>query len=312
MERRLGARRVPLGIPRRSRGRPRVRRNSSAATTARLVALVTGAVWAVGRGDLRRLVRGRRLRSSFPRSERLELGGPFDEGGSDAARTSRVLRWRQRERMAEMQSADAGGRPAGQRTGQGILVLHDAEAEKSVVILFFDNEDDYAQGDAALSAMPADETPAGARRREVRRRLSMTNKATTALARGRGSGDILEREPFAVERRQPSTSLPIVSRHPDVNVRPTFARAAQRGAAPQEHVSIATCRPARYEPGNVAQRGRGLLVGARSRLRESVGAADRRRVRGLAAGARATHVGAYVNAGPSRGRRGRSRPRRRG
>jgi hypothetical protein len=40
-----------------------------------------------------------------------------------------------------------------------IVMLHDAEAEKSVVIVFFDNEDDYARGDATLSAMPADETP---------------------------------------------------------------------------------------------------------------------------------------------------------
>ena len=38
-------------------------------------------------------------------------------------------------------------------------MLHDAEAEKSVVIVFFDNEEDYARGDATLSAMPADETP---------------------------------------------------------------------------------------------------------------------------------------------------------
>jgi hypothetical protein len=40
-----------------------------------------------------------------------------------------------------------------------IVVLHDPQAEKSLVILFFDNEDDYAKGDAALNAMPTDETP---------------------------------------------------------------------------------------------------------------------------------------------------------
>jgi hypothetical protein len=28
-----------------------------------------------------------------------------------------------------------------------------------VVVLFFDTEDDYARGDAALSAMPAGDTP---------------------------------------------------------------------------------------------------------------------------------------------------------
>jgi len=40
-----------------------------------------------------------------------------------------------------------------------MVVLHDAEAEQSVVIVFFDSEDDYAKGDAALSAMPAGDTP---------------------------------------------------------------------------------------------------------------------------------------------------------
>ncbi|MBA2359936.1 MAG: hypothetical protein H0V79_03185 [Actinobacteria bacterium] len=40
-----------------------------------------------------------------------------------------------------------------------IVVLHDPEAEKSLVILFFDNEDDYRRGDEALNAMPAGDTP---------------------------------------------------------------------------------------------------------------------------------------------------------
>jgi hypothetical protein len=40
-----------------------------------------------------------------------------------------------------------------------LLVLHDQEAEKSVVVVFFDNEDDYRRGDEALSAMPAGDTP---------------------------------------------------------------------------------------------------------------------------------------------------------
>jgi hypothetical protein len=40
-----------------------------------------------------------------------------------------------------------------------LLVLHDADAEKSLVVVFFDTEDDYAQGDATLSAMPTGDTP---------------------------------------------------------------------------------------------------------------------------------------------------------
>jgi hypothetical protein len=40
-----------------------------------------------------------------------------------------------------------------------IIVLHDADAEKALVVLFFDSEDDYRRGDELLNAMPADETP---------------------------------------------------------------------------------------------------------------------------------------------------------
>jgi hypothetical protein len=40
-----------------------------------------------------------------------------------------------------------------------ILMLHDEAASASLVILFFENEDDYAQGDAALNAMTPDDTP---------------------------------------------------------------------------------------------------------------------------------------------------------
>ena len=38
-------------------------------------------------------------------------------------------------------------------------MLYDAEAQKSLVVLFFDSQDDYKTADATLSAMPADETP---------------------------------------------------------------------------------------------------------------------------------------------------------
>jgi hypothetical protein len=40
-----------------------------------------------------------------------------------------------------------------------IVLLYDAGAEKSLVILFFENEDDYKRGDDALNAMPASDTP---------------------------------------------------------------------------------------------------------------------------------------------------------
>jgi len=40
-----------------------------------------------------------------------------------------------------------------------IVILHDPESEKALAILFFDNDEDYKRGDAALDAMPAGDTP---------------------------------------------------------------------------------------------------------------------------------------------------------
>jgi hypothetical protein len=40
-----------------------------------------------------------------------------------------------------------------------MIALHDPDAEKSVVVIVFDNEDDYKKGDEILSAMPAGDTP---------------------------------------------------------------------------------------------------------------------------------------------------------
>jgi hypothetical protein len=40
-----------------------------------------------------------------------------------------------------------------------IMILHDAAGESSLAILFFENEEDYRKGDAALNAMPTDNTP---------------------------------------------------------------------------------------------------------------------------------------------------------
>ena len=63
------------------------------------------------------------------------------------------------DRMAEMRSEmEDGGRPDDVPATE-IVVLHDAEAEQSLVILFFENEDDYRRGDEALNAMPAGDTP---------------------------------------------------------------------------------------------------------------------------------------------------------
>jgi hypothetical protein len=64
------------------------------------------------------------------------------------------------ERIAEIKSemASSSGPPEGLPATE-LLILHDPQGERSIAIVFFDSEDDYARGDAALSAMPADETP---------------------------------------------------------------------------------------------------------------------------------------------------------
>jgi hypothetical protein len=64
-----------------------------------------------------------------------------------------------KERVEEMQrELSESERPDEIPAGE-IVVLHDPEGERSLVILFFENEDDYRRGDEALNAMPADETP---------------------------------------------------------------------------------------------------------------------------------------------------------
>jgi heme-degrading monooxygenase HmoA len=63
------------------------------------------------------------------------------------------------ERMAEMQREMQGNERPESVPAKEIIVLHDPEAEKSLVVVFFETEDDYRQGDEALSAMPTGDTP---------------------------------------------------------------------------------------------------------------------------------------------------------
>jgi hypothetical protein len=63
------------------------------------------------------------------------------------------------ERIAALkQEIETGERPDNIPATE-MVVLHDAAENKAVAIVFFDSEDDYATGDAALSAMPAGDTP---------------------------------------------------------------------------------------------------------------------------------------------------------
>lgn len=63
------------------------------------------------------------------------------------------------ERIAQMKSEMEGGERPENIPASEIIVLHDPDADKSLVIVFFENEDDYRVGDEALSAMPAGDTP---------------------------------------------------------------------------------------------------------------------------------------------------------
>jgi hypothetical protein len=64
-----------------------------------------------------------------------------------------------RDRIREMGSEMQGSEPPEGLPAKEIIVLHDADADKSVVIVFFDSEEDYQRGDEILSAMPAGDTP---------------------------------------------------------------------------------------------------------------------------------------------------------
>jgi hypothetical protein len=64
-----------------------------------------------------------------------------------------------KNRMDEMDREMKDGQPPEGFPGTEIVVLHDAEAEKSLVVVFFETEDDYKRGDEMLSAMPAGDTP---------------------------------------------------------------------------------------------------------------------------------------------------------
>jgi len=80
------------------------------------------------------------------------------------------------DRIQEMQSEMRDSEPPEGLPAKEIIVLHDADAERSVVIVFFDSEEDYRKGDEVLSAMPAGDTPGqrtGVARYDVAMRMAV-------------------------------------------------------------------------------------------------------------------------------------------
>ena len=63
------------------------------------------------------------------------------------------------ERIQQLTSQVEGGEKPEGLPATEMILLHDAEAGRALAIIFFENDDDYSQGDATLSAMPDDETP---------------------------------------------------------------------------------------------------------------------------------------------------------
>ena len=63
------------------------------------------------------------------------------------------------DRMNQMRQEMQDGQPPEGLEPQEMIVLHDPEAEKSVVIVFFEDEDKYRRGDEILSGMNPGDTP---------------------------------------------------------------------------------------------------------------------------------------------------------
>lgn len=80
------------------------------------------------------------------------------------------------ERIAQIARDVAQGERPADLPATEMILLHDPDTETVLAIVFFDNEDDYRQGDAVLSAMPTGETPG--------RRSSVTKYDVAARATG--------------------------------------------------------------------------------------------------------------------------------
>jgi hypothetical protein len=79
------------------------------------------------------------------------------------------------ERMQQMQQEMSDNQPPPDVPAKEIIVLHDPETQQATVILFFENDEDYARGDAALNAMPTGDTPGtrtGVQKHQVAMRMS--------------------------------------------------------------------------------------------------------------------------------------------
>jgi hypothetical protein len=64
-----------------------------------------------------------------------------------------------KDRVEQMKGEMSEGQSPEGLDATEVMVLHDPDEDKSIAIVFFENEDDYKRGDEILSAMPAGDTP---------------------------------------------------------------------------------------------------------------------------------------------------------
>ena len=64
-----------------------------------------------------------------------------------------------KERMDEMRGEMEGSDPPEGLNPKEMIALHDPESDKALVMILFENEDEYRRGDEVLSAMSTDDTP---------------------------------------------------------------------------------------------------------------------------------------------------------
>lgn len=64
-----------------------------------------------------------------------------------------------KERIEQLKQEMSSDSPPEDIPASEMMLLHDPDGERSMAVLFFETEDDYRRGDAALDAMPAGDTP---------------------------------------------------------------------------------------------------------------------------------------------------------
>ena len=64
-----------------------------------------------------------------------------------------------KERMDEMRGEMGGGEPPEGLNPKEMIALHDPDSDRVLVMILFEDEDEYRKGDEVLSAMSTDDTP---------------------------------------------------------------------------------------------------------------------------------------------------------